>query len=179
MDQFVVISGCSGGGKSTLLAELSKRGFDVVDEPGRRIVAQELRGAGRALPWVDLAAFARKAIELARADRVEAARRGAKWVFFDRGLIDACAALAHATGDEKSIHQLLRNDRYNKTVFLAPPWDEIYCHDNERRHDLQAAKAEYDRLAARYPALGYSVVVLPKISVEQRADFLLDKLGKN
>ena len=33
-----VISGCSGGGKSTLLMELARRGHAVVDEPGRRIV---------------------------------------------------------------------------------------------------------------------------------------------
>ncbi|MPT22826.1 MAG: ATPase, partial [Starkeya sp.] len=41
MDRFVVISGCSGGGKSTLLTELARRGFAVVEEPGRRIVAEE------------------------------------------------------------------------------------------------------------------------------------------
>jgi predicted ATPase len=38
MERFVVISGCSGGGKSTLLKELAKRDHDVIDEPGRRIV---------------------------------------------------------------------------------------------------------------------------------------------
>ena len=50
MDRFVVISGCSGGGKSTLLAELGRRGHSTVEEPGRRIVAQELQQGGRALP---------------------------------------------------------------------------------------------------------------------------------
>ena len=38
VDRFVVISACSSGGKSTLIAELGKRGYAVVDEPGRRIV---------------------------------------------------------------------------------------------------------------------------------------------
>jgi predicted ATPase len=38
LDRFVVISGCSGGGKSTLLAELARRGYRTVEEPGRRIV---------------------------------------------------------------------------------------------------------------------------------------------
>ena len=31
---FYVISGCSGGGKSTLLSELEHRGYKVVAEPG-------------------------------------------------------------------------------------------------------------------------------------------------
>ena len=32
---YVVISGCSGRGKSTLLSELVRRGYSVVLEPGR------------------------------------------------------------------------------------------------------------------------------------------------
>jgi predicted ATPase len=32
---FVVISGCSGGDKSTLLIELGRRGYATVEEPGR------------------------------------------------------------------------------------------------------------------------------------------------
>jgi predicted ATPase len=73
MDRFVVISGCSGGGKSTLLAELGRCGHTVVDEPGRRIVVEEMKGGGSALPWVDAAAFARRAIAMALADRDSAA----------------------------------------------------------------------------------------------------------
>jgi predicted ATPase len=33
MNRFVVISGCSGGGKFTLLAELGRRGYATVEEP--------------------------------------------------------------------------------------------------------------------------------------------------
>ena len=90
MNRFVVISGCSGGGKSTLLSELARRGHAVVEEPGRRDVAEEMRTGGSALPWVDAAAFARRAIEIALADRASAPDAGS-WVFFDRGLIDAAA----------------------------------------------------------------------------------------
>lgn len=88
----MVISGCSGGGKSTLLAELARRGHVTVEEPGRRIVNQGLLGDGSALPWVNPVAFARRAVALALADRAaHSAESG--WVFFDRGLIDAAAAL--------------------------------------------------------------------------------------
>jgi RNase adaptor protein for sRNA GlmZ degradation len=37
IDRFVVISGCSGGGKSALLEELGRQGYPTVEEPGRRI----------------------------------------------------------------------------------------------------------------------------------------------
>src|SRR5580700_4828575 len=106
MDFFLVISGCSGGGKSTLLTELGRRGYMTVEEPGRRIVKEELLGNGLALPWVNEAAFARRAITLALPDRAKAIGHGG-WVFFDRGLIDAAAALQHLTGEPVSGDQKL------------------------------------------------------------------------
>ena len=48
--QHVVLSGCSGGGESTLLAELASRGFETGAEPGRKILQQALNGAGVAFP---------------------------------------------------------------------------------------------------------------------------------
>lgn len=175
MDRFVVISGCSGGGKSTLLAELARRGHTVVDEPGRRIVAQELEDGGSALPWVDAAAFARRAMEMSLADLAAAARSPGP-VFFDRGLVDAAAALQHLTG-EPAVEALCRAHRFNRHVFLAPPWPEIYVTDRERRQGLAEAIAEYDRLRTVYPSLGYEVRILPKASVKDRADIVLATLS--
>lgn len=174
-DRFVLLSGCSGGGKSTLLAELAARGHAVVEEPGRRIVAQALAGGGGALPWEDAAGFARQAIALALADREAAAGREG-WVFFDRGLVDAASALEALTGSPV-LQALGQAHRYHRRVFLVPPWPEIYVTDPERRHGFEAGLAEYERLERDYPALGYAVVVLPKTSVAARADFLLATLS--
>lgn len=175
MDRFIILSGCSGGGKSTLLEALKQRGHHVVEEPGRRIVIEELQGDGSALPWVDVPAFARRAIVMSLADRETAAQLSGL-VFFDRGLIDAASALEHLTG-EPILASLGQLHRYNKHVFLTPPWPEIYVHDRERRHDLTAAVAEYDRLSAAYPTLGYEAHILPKIGVEERVDFVHSVLG--
>ena len=174
MDNFVVISGCSGGGKSTLLAELASRGHWVVEEPGRRIIAEELKGAGHALPWIDLRAFARRAVDLSLADRAAVADWPG-WVFFDRGLVDAAAILKYL-GDSAAV-ELCRAHRYNRQVFLTPPWPEIYTTDDERRHGLDEAVAEYERLQRVYPSLDYAVSVLPKRTVAQRADFILAALA--
>jgi predicted ATPase len=170
-----VLSGCSGGGKSTLLAELARRGYATVPEPGRRIVREEMQGEGAALPWVDGVAFARRAIEMSLADRA-AAPDGLEWVFFDRGLVDAAAGLERLTSEPAlSAHGLAH--RYNPTVFLTPPWPEIYRTDAERPHALDAAIEEYDHLLQVYPALGYQVVILPKVSVARRADLVLATLA--
>jgi predicted ATPase len=174
VNRFVLISGCSGGGKSTLLIELGHRGYATVEEPGRRIVKEEMLGAGLALPWVNKIAFARRAVEIALADRAAATRK-AGWVFFDRGLLDAAAALQHLTGEQTPI-TLGQAHRYHRRIFLTPPWPEIYVSDAERRHGLDDAIAEYRRLLDLYPSLGYEVTILPKVSVHERADFVLHAL---
>lgn len=168
-----MISGCSGGGKTTLLTELRRRGFATVEEPGRRIVRDELRGDGAALPWVDGSAFARRAIATALSD-IAAASAHSGWVFFDRGLIDAAVALAHLGGEP--VQATVGTHRYHSRVFLTPPWRENYVSDDERQHAFGEAVEEYDRLRAAYPALGYETIELPRISVEARADFILQIL---
>lgn len=174
-DRFVVLSGCSGGGKSSLLAELARRGFATVEEPGRRIVAEEVAAGGSALPWMDAAAFARRAIDMALADIESAPGEG--WVFFDRGLVDAAAALEHLTG-EPIVQRLVRAHRYHRQVFLTPPWPEIYVTDPERQHGYDEAVAEYHRLVQAYAALDHEAVVLPKVDVAARADFVMAMLER-
>lgn len=168
------MSGCSGGGKSTLLAELARRGHAIVEEPGRRVVRQQQAIGGSALPWIDMAAFARRAIDMALADR-EAAGANPGWTFFDRGLVDAAAALEAATG-EPAVATLGATHRYHRLVFLTPPWPALFENDAERQHGWDDALAEYARLTVAYPSLGYETRELPLDSVEKRADWLLAEL---
>ena len=173
-DRFVVISGCSGGGKSTLLTELHRRGYATVEEPGRRIVKEELECGGSALPWMDAEAFLRRAFDLAVADYRNASIHDG-WIFFDRSLIDAAAGLERMSG-EAALTRLGPSHRYHQRVFLTPPWPEIYQTDRERRHNLSDAVPEYEHLREILPTLGYQVIILPKIDVTKRADFVLQTL---
>jgi predicted ATPase len=172
---FVVISGCSGGGKSTLIAELARRGYACVEEPGRRVVRNELAAGGSALPWLDAEAFMHRVVALALSD-LAAASESSGDVFFDRGLIDAVAGLHFVTGAATSaacghLH------RYHRRIFLVPPWPQIYATDTERRHDFTWAASEYRRLLDVYPSLGFEPANLPKIGVSERADFVLQALS--
>lgn len=175
--RFVVLSGCSGGGKSALAAELAARGHAVVDEPGRRIVRDEIRKDGTALPWIDMAKFLRRALALSISDiRLAGSRDGL--VFFDRGLIDAASALQAVTG-EPALDHVATSCPYDRTVFMAPPWPDIYVADAERRHGYEEAVEEYERLTKDYPRLGFDVVDLPRTSIGERADFVLAALARS
>jgi predicted ATPase len=87
-----------------------------------------------------------------------------------RRKIDAAGRTRAARG-EPALRALRRSYRYHRHVFLAPPWPEIYVTGSERRHGLDAGIAEYQRLIEAYPALGYEVTILLKISVAERVEF--------
>ncbi|MEM9013462.1 MAG: AAA family ATPase [Pseudomonadota bacterium] len=165
----IVISGCSGGGKSTLIAAMAARGFPTMAEPGREVVRAERARGGGALPWTAPAAFAETCLVRATRD-FDAARAGPRPTLYDRSLVDAVAALERAGGQAGP--EVLTARRYDRTVFLAPPWPDIFAADAERRHDFPAAEAEYHHLLRRYPEAGYEVVLLPKAPVPERVAFL-------
>lgn len=174
-ERFIVISGCSGGGKSALLEALAVCGFACVPEPGRRIVREEQESGGVALPWINLRAFAERAVAMARADLAGAAKSPGL-TFFDRGLVDAAVALADA-GGTPYVETLGPVRAYAQTVFLAPPWPEIYVSDAERKHGFTDAKAEYNRLVDAFGKVGYSPLALSKAPVADRVAFVLTELG--
>jgi predicted ATPase len=169
-----ILSGCSGGGKSTLLQELRRRGFPTFEEPGRQIVREEQKTGGSALPWVDPEAFALKAIEISVGAFDQAALLDGP-VFYDRSFIDAISFVSYISGHLRPDHQsLIDTRRYAGLVFLTPPWPEIFQNDAERQTSFDKAVEEYERLELSFTEFGYDPIVLPKGPVEERAAFLLD-----
>jgi predicted ATPase len=176
-NSLVVISGCSGGGKSTLLSELARRGFRTFEEPGRRIVREEQARGGSALPWVDAGAFAARCIEVGvgQWDEAQAAAGGVS--FFDRSVVDAFNAFEQmGLAPPARFADALARVRYHALVFMAPPWPEIYETDAERKHGFDDGVREYEALSLFYPRCGYALAVLPKDGVAARADFVLERL---
>ncbi len=176
-ERLVVISGCSGGGKSTLLAELAARGHAVCEEAGRQVVKEQLHVGGDALPWADAAQFIELTVSRSMHNMIVAARSG-RLTFFDRGIVDQVAGAAQA-GLAVPAHLWTAARRFpcNRLVFLTPPWPEIFRTDAERRHGFEDASASYEPPRAAYQALGYETVELPRIGVAPRADFIIERLG--
>ena len=168
--RLVVVSGCSGGGKSALLAEMGRRGWPVFPEPGRQIVKEQLLIGGPALPWTDVAAFAELA--LSRAMHFFALAEDGRATFFDRSVVDAVTALERIGRALPHHVEAVRRCRYGARVFMVPPWEALFAGDGERRHGFAAAVAEYEALMASYAAKGYETVVVPHAPIAERAAFL-------
>lgn len=172
-NNYVIISGCSGGGKSTLLSELASRGYSVVLEPGRQIVKEQTAINGNALPWINLEKF----LDLALSRylfQFNSQKEQQQIVFFDRGIIDSVQL---GSPQPEYFQNAAKNFRYNRLVFLVPSWEEIFTGDTERKHSFESAKKEFDELLIKYKNFGYETVLIPKVSVKERADFILAKLG--
>lgn len=170
MDRFFVITGGPGSGKTSLIAALD--GIHRMPEAGRAIIQEERATGGSALPWKDPLAFAEKM--LARDIQAwEAAERLEGPVIFDRGIPDVMGYLLWSgLPIPPHLAQVAAERRYNRRVFLAPPWPEIFTQDAERKQTLAEAEATCSTMREVYAGLGYVLVELPCVSVAERAAFV-------
>jgi predicted ATPase len=176
-DHFFIITGGPGSGKSTLIDALEKRGYARTLEAGRAIIQDQLSIGGRALPWIDPAFFAELMLswEL-RSYRTAEDETGP--VFFDRGIPDVVGYLQlmnlpvplHMTNAVETF-------RYNRRVFLAPPWPEIFAQDRERKQTWEEAVRTCEAMRHVYTNSGYELVELPCCPVGERVAFILDRLN--
>lgn len=165
MNPRYLITGCSGGGKSTLIEHLASRGSRVVREVGLRVIR-----SGGPKPWEDRSGFIDAVTALSRSDLALSAPVETP-IFFDRGLFDALSGQAERKG--VPIAKLMRDDfPYAEPVFFAPPWSEIFEKTEDRPHSFDFAKDEAERLRRDLRLLNIAVLELPKISVEERANFV-------
>ncbi|HVV67737.1 MAG TPA: AAA family ATPase [Gammaproteobacteria bacterium] len=181
MNRLIVITGCSGGGKSTLITELESQGYYTVPEPGRAIVKEQLVIGGDLTPWqrpIDFcAAIIKRSVADYHAMNDILSSQNDHYCFFDRCFLDAISYFQTlARPDAHQYDDLSSTLRFNPLVFMIPPWPEIYCQDTERKHTLSEAMVEYRRLIAFYPNQGYQVLEVPKVSVKERAAFIVAKI---
>ena len=171
----VVLTGGPGAGKTALLSELGTRGYPTVGESARAIIAERVARGLSARPEPPI--FAR---QILRRD-VEKYRRlapGPEWTFFDRGVLDALALLQEVDPlPMEDLRRLLSAYPFHARVFILPPWESIYTNDAERDQTFAEAVHVYGKLQRWYQSCGYRVHEVPRLSVQQRADHVLQTLS--
>jgi predicted ATPase len=66
---------------------------------------------------------------------------------------------------------------YNRSVFVFPPWQEIYQGDAERDQTFNEAISVSKSITAWYIKPGYQVIKVPIDNIENRTDFILNKIN--
>lgn len=176
-ERLFVVTGGPGSGKSTLLEAAAEIGYRTVPESGRAIIKLQSAIGGRALHYVDSAVYAELMLDRDMQNHQFHAGTG-KVTLFDRGVVDL-VGYARLTGIEEAEHFRRAGElfRYNRKVFLAPPWRDIYVRDAQRQQDWGEAVHTYECIADAYAELGYDLVELPLAPLAERLAFLEDEIA--
>ena len=171
-DRFIVVTGGPGSGKSTLIDALEGAGFGRTLEAGRGIIQEQMTIGGRALPWIDPALFAEMMLAWEMRS-YRAAEKQAGTIFFDRGVPDVAGYLRlMKLPVPQHVKKATEIFRSHSRVLIAPPWEEIFRQDRERKQDFGEAVRTYEALASTYAELGYELVELPRADVDARVQFV-------
>lgn len=170
-----ILTGGPGAGKTSVLNELNRNGFITVPEEGRRIIKEQISSNGTALPWKYKKRFADLMFGASVDTFQKMSKLASQAVFFDRGILDTIGYFKLEkipVPEEMSLkaHEM----KYHNNVFILPPWKEIYENDPERKQTLEVAKATFDCMKETYLEYGYNLIEVPKLTIEQRVEFILD-----
>ena len=177
-NRFFILTGGPGSGKSSLIDALTRLGYARTVEAGRAIIQDQVDIGGNALPWADQAHFAELMLSWEMRS-YHSAQEHPGPVFFDRGVPDVMAYLRLVNLPAPAhVIKAASEFRYNRSVFIAPPWKEIFHPDRERKQDFDEAVRTYESLAFTYKELGYELVELPRVSVDERVQYVLRTIAE-
>ncbi|MDY6952084.1 MAG: ATP-binding protein [Thermodesulfobacteriota bacterium] len=169
-----VISGAPSSGKTTLVEALERRGHRVVHEVARAIIETGM-AHGRTLEEIrsDKASFENLVLHTKIA--IEAELPKDEVIFLDRAVPDSIAYFDLAGLNAKEAASKSPRNRYKK-VFLL---DRLpYLKDDARIEDQEEAASLDQSLEASYSALGYEVIRIEVMPVEERLRRVIEEIEK-
>jgi predicted ATPase len=173
----VVITGGPGADKTTLITSLAARGYATMAESAREIIAARL--AQGLPPRPDPAAFAREILDKDD-QKYFGTPQSERPIFYGRSALEAIAMVHEASPlPEEELKVKLSCYTFHHTVFVLPPWQDIYVTDAERDHDFTHAVAVYGQVVRWYTQCGYRIHEVPRLEVGQRASHVLHALAND
>lgn len=170
--EWYVLTGSPSSGVTSTIRCLERLGYYVVDEPARRIIDKEIAN-GKTINEIrkDEKNFQRRVFKL----KLETLKKVPKdrVVFFDKGIPD-CLAYYEIHGlDLTEVLQHCKEKLYRKVFFLERlPYKKDYA-----RVEEEETARKIGRFAKKwYLSLGYEVVMIPRASIEERANSLLSHI---
>lgn len=172
----IVITGGPGTGKSSIINNLEEKGETCLHEISRQVTLEAKKEGIDQLFLEKPLLFSQKLLEGRLEQFLKADTMNADYIFLDRGLPDVLAYLDYFTTIYPELFHTTCNEyRYDK-VFILPPWKEIYTSDNVRYESYEEALKISSYLYSTYKKYGYDPIEVPKLAIEDRTEFILNKI---
>ena len=167
-----VITGAPCSGKTTVICALERMGYRVVHEVARAYIDDELR-KGKNIDQMksDIEAFEGHILD--EKLKIEASLPEESMVFLDRGVPDSIAYFRFEGLDPGDPVRAGNINRYKRIFFferLGFEKDPVRSEDDDIAARLDALLKE------SYRMLGYEVIFVPLLTVEERVDFIFRHL---
>lgn len=172
----IVITGGPGTGKSSIIHALEAKGEHCVHEISREVTLEAQKEGVDQLFLEKPLLFSEKLLEGRLRQFREASATSAKHIFLDRGLPDVVAYMDYFETRYPEVFGETCMEHQYDLVFFLPPWKEIYTSDNERYETYEEAVKISEYLYNTYVKFGYTPVEIPKASIIERTEFILNKL---
>lgn len=167
-----VITGTISCGKTTLIDQLADKGFQTVPESARLYIGREIAKGRTIHEILESAADERAMTDWQR--RVERGLQATDVVFLDRALPDYLAWWrVHGLNPNELLVECFHH-RY-ASVFMLDPLP--FQPDDQRVEEIAPIARFVDEWHTRdYSALGYRIVRVPVLSIQERLAFVLERL---
>ncbi len=174
--EIVVIIGGPGTGKTTIIDTLKSMGHCCYPEISREVTLEAKKQGIEQLFLEKPLLFSELLLE-GRKKQFESAKKEAhEIVFLDRGIPDVLAYMHYIGDSYPSFFDLACKEHTYSSIFILPPWEDIYESDNERYENFEQAQLIHNHLVETYEKYGYSIIEVPKDTVENRIDYILNAL---
>lgn len=165
-----ILTGAPGSGKTAVLGRLGNE-FRCVDEPAREVLAEQ-RATGGSGTWDrDASLFVHLLLQRS-IEKYAMARRSGDTVIFDRGIPDCIVYAVRAGADPTPSLEAADAYRYQPHVLFLEPWNDIYETDEERIMSFDDTVSFSQALRDVYERSGYTLVDVPRDSIDDRAAFV-------
>lgn len=177
LNKIFVISGGPGTGKTAVINELKKQGYKTIPEVARQIATRDRRFKGKSIKQINQKIFQEVIFnyQSKQLEKLEKSKFKTP-VFSDRGIGDTLAynKFYHINISKQKIN-LVKKFRYSKIFILD--FLEFYEKDKLRKENKKEQEKIHRLIINSYKNLGYKIVFVPFMGIEERVEFILSKIN--
>lgn len=173
----VVITGGPSTGKSSIINNLTQKGYTCFEEISRQLIVDAKKEGIDQLFLTNPLLFSERLLESRKQQYQAACNTKNRVVFLDRGIPDILAYLDFIeTAFPQKLIDACKQNRYDY-VFILKPWKTIHTTDNERYETFSQALEIHNHLINTYKKYNYTLIDVPFNTVENRTNFILKTLN--